>query len=283
MKYLLIITLLIGLASCQDTQEYTQHEKGFEYLFYHQNQNAEKPRLGDVMVLSMEYFFNGDSLLFSSKELSNPFRMKLKRTVPTGQTIDDALSLLHIGDSVSFKVNANLFYTQTKKQDVPLNVKQNDYITFYVKLLSVVNQEQFEQIRVKKEPDTIEREQELLERYLQMSNITVEPTNSGLYFVENIEGKGELAKIGNRVSVHYSGYFIDGKGFSSTYESGKPFTFILGKDDLIAGFQEGIGMMQKKGHYTLVIPSHLGYSKEGNESIPPNKTLIFEIDVLDIR
>ena len=116
-----------------------------------------------------------------------------------------------------------------------------------------------------------------------MSNITEEPTNSGMYFIEEIEGKGPKAKRGSQVTLHYLGYYINGESFSSTYDSGKPFTFVLGKDDLVAGFQEGVSKMQEKGHYKLVIPSYLAYGKEGNSVVPPNKTLIFEIDVLSIK
>ncbi len=284
MKQLLILLGLIFLFSCENTNTYTLHEKGFEYKFFNQNEDAPKPKVGDVMVLNMTYYYNEDSLLFSSEELSTPFRMKLKRIKPIGETIDDAMSLLHIGDSASFRVNASLFYAQTKQQRVPNKVNQNDKITFYVKLIKVIDKKQFQKEQSKKQvPDTPKKEQQLLKRYIKMSNIKVEPTNSGLYFIEDLKGKGTKPVTGSRVTVNYSGYFIDGRSFSSTYDMGKPFTFTLGKDELIAGFQEGVYMMQKKGHYTLIIPSYLGYGKKGNERIPANKTLIFDIDVLDIK
>jgi len=282
MKYLNLIFLILILFSCDRKQnKYIQHEKGFEYLFFQENKNASKPKIGDIMVLDMDYYFNDDSLLFSSKELNSPFRMKLKKTIPSGETIDDALSLLHIGDSASFKVNANLFYALTKKQSVPLNIKQSDIITFYVKLKEVVT---FDQFKAKeKENDTPEMEEKLLKHYLEISNITSQPLNSGLYFIENASGDGPKASIGHQITIHYSGYFVNGKLFSSSYESGHPSTFTLGKDDLISGFQEGLSLMQKGGRYTLIIPSHLAYGKEGNSHIPPNKTLIFEIEVLNIK
>jgi len=283
MKQTLIILGFFLLFSCGNKTTYTKHEKGFEYLFYTHNEDATKPKVNDVMVLNMDYYFNDDSLLFSSSELSTPFRMKLKRSVPTGETIDDALSLLHIGDSASFKINANLFYTITKKVDVPLNVKLSDQITFYVKLKEIISYEKFQNQKIKPRNDTPKDEQRLLKRYIEMSNITVEPTHSGLYFIEDIKGKGEKPKIGDKITLNYSGYYVNGESFTSTYESGKPSVFTLGKDDLIPGFQEGISMMQKGGHYTLIIPSYLAYGEMGNELIAPNKTLIFEIDILDIR
>ena len=282
-KHIFFILSFFLLLSCADKPSYTKHAKGFEYLFFDEHKTAPKPRVGDVMILNMDYYFNDDSLLFSSKELGNPFRMKLKRTEAIGETIDDALSLLHVGDSVSFKVNASIFYASTKKQDIPLNIKQTDQITFYIRLKEVVNYEQFQQERKKIENDSPETEKKLLEHYIQIANIKVKPQKSGLYFIEELQGTGAKAQIGNRVTIQYSGYFVNGESFSSTYESGAPFTFTLGKDDLIQGFQEGISMMQKGGRYTLIIPSNLGYGQEGNQKIPANKTLIFEIDVLNIE
>lgn len=277
-----LIAISLSLISC-DKAEYQTHEKGFEYLFFEQNLSAPKPRVGDIMILKMDYFLNGDSLLFSSSELNYPFRMKLKRNEPNGETIDDALSLLHTGDSASFKVNANLFYTLTQKQDVPIEIKQTDLIVFYVKLVKVIDYETFQKENTSTEIETPEQEEALLKHYLESANIKIEPSNSGLYFIEDIAGKGPKAQIGHQVTIHYSGYFVDGKPFSSTYNAGRPFKFTLGKDDLIIGFQEGISQMQAKGRYTLIIPSFLAYGKEGNAMIPPNKTLIFEIDVLKIE
>jgi FKBP-type peptidyl-prolyl cis-trans isomerase len=270
------------LASCQQ-DKFIKHEKGFEYLFFEQNQNNKKPKLGDVMVLNMSYSLNNDSLLFSSEMLNNPFRMKLKKNKPNGATIDDALSLMHMGDSACFILNANLFYTLTKKQKVPMNITHQDKIYFYVKLKEVVNYEDFVKQRSTPKANTPEEEMLLLDRYLKMGNIQAKPLASGLYFIEDIAGQGPLPKYGQTISLHYNGYFVNGQGFSNTYESGKPFDIVFGKTDLIKGFEEGLSMMKNKGHYTLIIPSHLAYGSEGNQSIPANKTLIFEIDILNIE
>ena len=285
MKQLLIVFGLLLLISCQEDKiDYTKHEKGFEYYFYNQNIDAQKPNLGDIMILSMNYYYNGDSLLFSSKTLNKPFRMKLKRNKPNGETIDDALAMMHIGDSASFKVNASMFYNITKKQMVPINVKQDDQIVFYVKLISTTSYQDFRDEKSKaSENDSQEDEQALLSRFVKMSGITVESTNSGLFFIEEQKGTGKIAKKGDKVTMHYLGYFISGESFSSTYDSGRPFSFTLGIDDLIAGFQEGVAGMQAEGRYKLVIPSYLAYGKEGNEAVPANKTLIFEINVLSVE
>jgi FKBP-type peptidyl-prolyl cis-trans isomerase len=268
--------------ACQQEQ-FKVHEKGFEYHFYKQDTEQDKPKLGDVMVLNMTYKLNNDSVLFTSNSLSTPFRMKLKTNNPKGSTIDDALSLMHLGDSACFKINANLFYSITKKQPVPNYIKHNDLIYFYIGLKEVVTYEDFVKKKSAPQANTPEKEIEILERYIKMANVEEEPLASGLYFVEDLKGEGDLPKYGQTISLHYNGYFVDGQGFSNTYEMGKPFDIVFGKTDLIDGFVEGLSMMKKKGRYTLIIPSHLAYGKEGNATIPANKTLIFEIDVLDIK
>ncbi len=282
LQYFILSISGILLWSCTQSKEFQKHEEGFDYLFFNHSEDSLKPKSGDVMLLSMEYYLNNDSLMFSSKELSTPFRMKLKRNQPAGATIDDALALLHIGDSACFRVNATLYYTLTRQQKIPTTIKQNDQIYFYVKLKGVTSFEQFVKEKKKQQKDTPEREMKMLERYIEMSNIEEKPTNSGIYVVEDVAGKGKTAQQGQHISLHYQGYFVDGQVFSSTYETGRPFDVIFGKTDLIQGFEEGLSHLKKGGHYRLIIPSHMAYGTEGRGTIPPNKTLIFEIDVLDI-
>ncbi|MBN2668178.1 MAG: FKBP-type peptidyl-prolyl cis-trans isomerase, partial [Bacteroidales bacterium] len=169
-------------------------------------------------------------------------------------------------------------------QNAPVGLKQSDEIYFYVRLKNVIDYDHFIEEKNSKElPNTKEEETKLLERYIKMSNIEVPPTNSGLYFIEDLAGQGELPQRGQIMTLNYLGYFINGESFSNTYETRRPFNVKLGEDDLISGFQEGLMKMKAKGHYTLVIPSHLAYGEEGTKTIPPNTTLIFEIDVISIQ
>ncbi len=90
---------VVLLWSCQQNK-FQKHEQGFEYIMFESYPDSTKPKIGDVIVLSMDYYLNNDSLLFSSKELGNPFRMKLKRSNPMGATIDDAIAT----DTKSLKI-----------------------------------------------------------------------------------------------------------------------------------------------------------------------------------
>lgn len=119
------------------------------------------------------------------------------------------------------------------------------------------------------------------ERYLaeNAQNEGVETTDSGLQYEVLREGEGEMPEAGDRVRLHYRGTLIDGTEFDSSY-GGEPAVFGVGQ--VIPGFSEGIQMMPVGSHYRIVIPSDIGYGPRGSGPIPPNATLIFEIELLEI-
>lgn len=110
----------------------------------------------------------------------------------------------------------------------------------------------------------------------------VKTTKSGLlYKIENA-GKGEVIKATDTVKVHYTGKLPNGKVFDSSVERGQPVEFQL--NQVIPGWTEGLQLVKKGGKIQLVIPPALGYGKQGaGASIPPNSTLIFDVEVLDVN
>lgn len=125
-----------------------------------------------------------------------------------------------------------------------------------------------------------EKELELLQAYITDNNITTVPTASGLYYIETVEGTGDTFQTNDEVTVHYTGTFIDGDKFDSSYDWGTPFTFELGIGQVIQGWDEGIGYMKPGGEATLIIPSNLAYGSTQRGSIPAYSTLIFNIEAL---
>jgi len=286
MKYLIIVlSFILLLNSCKNKkkEQWIQHEKGFQYIIHEHKENAQKPKLGDVLVLNLSYYTENDSLIFSSKELNTPFRMKLKKTEVNGATIDDALTMMSIGDSMSFKVNANLFYTLTRKQKAPKWLKLDDNFIFHIRLKSIFNYDKYLKEKKRKTIRTAKKEKEDLKKYLEISNIKTDSTKSGLYYTEELKGNGLQANIGDSIWLNYIGTFLNGEPFSNSYKTGKPFAFILGKDDIISGFAEGIALMHEKEKAMLIIPSKLAYGANGNQIIPPYSTLVFNIELLKIK
>ena len=109
-------------------------------------------------------------------------------------------------------------------------------------------------------------------------------TESGLIMIEHVEGDGVKPQVGQVVFVHYTGMLADGTQFDSSHDRGQPIRFNVGKGKVIKGWDEAILDMRVGSKRTLVIPSELGYGQRGaGRAIPPNATLIFEVELLDIK
>ena len=103
-------------------------------------------------------------------------------------------------------------------------------------------------------------------------------------------GSGATASAGKQVTVHYTGWLYDpkevdkhGKKFDSSRDHGKPFSFTLGARQVISGWDQGVAGMKVGGARTLVIPSDLAYGSRGAGGIPPDATLVFDVELLDVR
>jgi len=111
-----------------------------------------------------------------------------------------------------------------------------------------------------------------------------EKTKSGLRYQFIQRGNGKKAEKGRTVSVHYSGQLEDGKVFDSSYARKKPIEFPLGMGHVIEGWDEGIELLQVGDKARFVIPSHLGYGSRGAGGvIPPNATLVFDVELMDVK
>ena len=98
------------------------------------------------------------------------------------------------------------------------------------------------------------------------------------------EGTGSLPQKGQTVVVHYTGWLTDGRMFDSSLKKGNPFPFVLGAGRVIQGWDIGVATMKVGGKRQLVIPYELGYGEEGHPAgIPPRATLIFEVELLEIK
>lgn len=107
-------------------------------------------------------------------------------------------------------------------------------------------------------------------------------TPSGLQYQDVVVGTGAMPHQGQKVTVHYTGWLLNGKKFDSSVDRGQPFNFTLGAGEVIKGWDEGVASMKIGGTRILMVPAKLGYGERGTPGgpIPPNATLKFQVQLL---
>jgi FKBP-type peptidyl-prolyl cis-trans isomerase len=110
------------------------------------------------------------------------------------------------------------------------------------------------------------------------------PAPGALQVTDQVVGSGAEAVPGRTVVLHYRGRLVDGRTFDSSHERGRPIEFVLGQKMVIPGWEQGVRGMRVGGRRTLVVPPRLAYGAAGHgPSVPPNATLVFELDLVQVR
>ncbi len=257
-------------------------DDGLYYKFHTQVDDTVSPKLGDYVSIDMIYA-SEDSVMFDSKLL--PQVMKMPMIEPTFKgDVYAGIAMMHVGDSVTFICNADSTFTKLFRMPaVPPELDSIEYLYFHIKLNAI---ETLEEVQAAQEGELKRRQAEetkLRYDYMAEKYPDALPIASGLFYIETKEGKGSTPEKGQTVAVHYKGMFMDGSVFDSSIDKGDPIEFPLGQGQVIKGWDEGIGMMRKGGKAVLVIPSDLAYGPNGRSSIPPFSTLVFEVELVDIK
>ena len=290
--------LFAGTMACsQEKVLYEGYQKtpnGLYYRFHEQNA-GETPKTGELIDATLCCVVNDTAIIVPT--MSNTFQL-IESLYPGD--IFEGLSMVHVGDSVSFIVNIDsTFRTFFGQPTLPEQFVSTDVMRFdlriediypesdYAKHVAAKNQKaSAERIAkmVADHPDESAQAAQALKDYLAKNKIVAEPTESGLYYVVTKEGNGEKPEAGQIVHVHYRGTLLDGTQFDSSFDRNQPLQFPLGIGQVIPGWDEGIGLMSKGEKGVLYIPYYLAYGdRAAGDVIKPYSNLIFEVELVDFE
>jgi peptidylprolyl isomerase len=166
---------------------------------------------------------------------------------------------------------------------MPPYAKSGDWVKYRIKLLEVWNPEEYTQAKEEAKRQFIMDQGTVIQEHLAQKGITsYGKTASGLFYVMHTEGSGAPPAAGATVNVHYIGTLLDGTKFDSSRDRNQPFSFVVGKGQVIKGWDEGLTLFKPGGRGTLYIPSPLAYGENGAGAIPPNAILVFDIELLSV-
>jgi len=269
---------VIVLSGCQDSDQFKENEDGLKYKFHVQNEDSAKVNMYDIVEVLMNYGTK-DTMLYKGSDNIIPFQI-----IPTydGDLMDGIL-LMNVGDSATFILDAEGFFTNMMSyREVPEEIGENKELFFDVKLISVRPEPaEMKADRMANEARR-DNEQQSIDRFIEENNYNVNPTETGLYYIEVVEGNGEQAEAGKKVTVHYKGTFLNGEKFDASYDRDAPIEFTLGRGEVIKGWDEGIAMMKAGGKANLVIPSKIAYGTQPRGAIKAYSPLFFEVELLKV-
>ena len=248
MKKLLFIfssLLLIVLISCSQKNEVVTLDSGLKY--FDDSLGTGREVMTDELVT---VHFSGWIIQDTSNLFSDWTNEELRKAAMIG---------MKIGGTRTIIIPSDLAYGEEGIGPIP----PNSDLKLVVELLDV-------------------KERIVVEMW-DVDSTKLKTTESGLQYSIITEGEGETADSGNVVTVHYSGFLLDGTKFDSSVERDDPFNFLLGMGQVIPGWEEGLKLMKKGSKSRLVIPPELGYGGLSVGTIPPNSILIFDVELVDMQ
>jgi FKBP-type peptidyl-prolyl cis-trans isomerase len=283
--FLLLISLVF-LSSCDNFSKYPGYKKsksGFYYKLEKFGESSQKAKPGDYITADISYLTIDDSLFFEG-------RRKLQITDPSFPgSIDECFLMLAQDEKATFIISATDFFTKTLETTVPQFLQSTDAMKISIDIIEVQTENDY--YREKEAflhwiEDFGDYEKVILRQFIEQQEIEITPTASGLFHLVLKEGQGDLVQIGDTVTVHYEGKFLNGKFFDSTKRRNSPFQFVYGRKwQVISGLEEAIGRMKAGEKSIFILPSQIGFGEIGSTTgiIPPYTSTIFEVELVELK
>lgn len=301
-----IMLMAVTFAGCNG--EYSKTESGLEYKYINEA-HGRKPVSGEVLEMNIAYQTQDGKVLYSSPTMGGPVPILYQEDkFSKNGSLEEVFLMMTEGDSIEFKVQAAKVFEETFGRDVPDSIQRDSFITFNLGLKRIISANDYRReqaVNYMSEAkaqymlasEKINQEGARIDEYLSSKNLKARKTETGIRYIIEKEGEGENAKPGDQVAVNYVGRVLDGEIFDTSIkevaqknnrynparEPYEPYKFTLGLGQVIYGWDEGIGLLNKGAKATLYIPSPMGYGEQAaSEIIKENSILVFEIELVDI-
>jgi FKBP-type peptidyl-prolyl cis-trans isomerase len=274
----------IGFIVTACTSKYPGFEKaenGVYYKVHFKGNDTIHPKETDWVTVNMDYKLD-DTVLFKSTMLKEPLLFSMIKPMFDGD-LYEGLELMGRGDSMTFVIVADSFFYKTAMfKDLPAGVKPGSLMYYDVKLLKIItNKEYIAEIEMEKEL-LRQQEMEKLKTFIQSAGIKQLPLESGLYYIPLNKSKGRVADTGEMCQIHLKVQTLDGNVLFDNFNK-EPMDVELGKEFDTQGLMEGVSMMPLGGKTQLIVPSSIGVGENKREGVKPFTTLIYEVELLQIR
>jgi FKBP-type peptidyl-prolyl cis-trans isomerase FkpA len=284
MKQFLLISLTILILSACDSSQTETTPSGIKVTYMTQGVPADKLKSGNILAVKAFYRTDNNQQIIKTNPGEPAFlQYDSSQTVEQNGLVQEVFDMLNVGDSVYFEIPATNLWEVTFKRRLPDSVEEGAIVKIDLKIESQMSVMEYREYmtNLERERNAAEyvAEIERFEAYLNENGIDATITDSGLRYVIANQTQGDTPSNGDIVSVKYKGMLLDG----SVFDEGT-YTFPLGQGQVIAGWDQGISYLRQGERGTLYIPSELGYGSRGSGArIPPFSSLVFEVELVDIK
>jgi FKBP-type peptidyl-prolyl cis-trans isomerase FkpA len=283
----------------------TDATTGVQYRFINHDENGVKPAEGDIVHVAMVW--SGKNSKGDADSVFRNSHLKMQGdsmgTLPIqlrksfNGCLEQGIMMMAKGDSAVFQVNADSLYHKTFRfppdRPLPVYVKNNPTFTFYIKLVSIQNQQQMmaerqAEMQKRAQEAQVRKAQEPAEiaAYLKNNNLNVKPDADSIFYLQTTKGTGRKVKEGDSLEIGYTLMSLDNNVIESSNKGPGHTTFkILYTKNvhLIAGWINILGKMNEGEKVKVLIPSSMAYGAQGNQGIQPFTPLIFDIDLVSVK
>lgn len=280
--FLFFLAAAIIFSSC--SKKYPGFEKannGVYYQIHFQGNDSLTPKKGDWVTVLMNYGLK-DTTFFKSSMLKEPLVFPMIEPMFEGD-LYAGLSLMGIGDSMTFVVVADSFFYKTAMEKIlPPGIQPGSPMYYDVKLLNLISNDEYIAEKEKEKDILRQKEKEILAKYIQSQKITEAPLESGLYFIPLAKGYGRVADTGEMCQIYIKVSTLAGKILYDNFNK-EPMDVEFGKEFDTQGLMEGIGLLHQGEKAKLIVPSSIGVGETGWEGVAPFTTVIYEVQLLQIK